>query len=46
VPSPLGYYNEYWPSTPEVLIGLGVYGIGFFVLTVLYKIAVSVREEK
>jgi molybdopterin-containing oxidoreductase family membrane subunit len=46
VPSPLGYYNEYWPSTSEVLIGLGVYGIGFFVLTVLYKIAVSVREEK
>jgi molybdopterin-containing oxidoreductase family membrane subunit len=45
LPSPLGYYNEYWPTTQEVLIGLGVYGIGFFVLTVLYKIAVGVREE-
>jgi molybdopterin-containing oxidoreductase family membrane subunit len=45
VPSPLGYYNEYWPSTQEVLIGLGVYGIGAFVLTILYKIAVGVREE-
>jgi len=45
VPSPLGYYNEYWPTGREVMIGLGVYGIGFFVLTVLYKIAVAVRQE-
>jgi Ni/Fe-hydrogenase subunit HybB-like protein len=37
--------TPYWPTTPEVLITLGVYALGFFVLTVLYKIAVSVKEE-
>jgi molybdopterin-containing oxidoreductase family membrane subunit len=30
---------------PELLITLGVYGVGFLVLTVLYKVAVSVKEE-
>ncbi|HUU79946.1 MAG TPA: NrfD/PsrC family molybdoenzyme membrane anchor subunit [Acidobacteriota bacterium] len=37
--------TPYWPTTPEVLITLGVYALGFFVLTVLYKIAISVKEE-
>jgi molybdopterin-containing oxidoreductase family membrane subunit len=45
VPSPLGHVVEYWPTLPETLIALGVYAIGALVLTVLYKIAVSVREE-
>ena len=45
VPSPLGAVTEYWPTLPEALIALGVYAIGALVLTVLYKIAVSVREE-
>jgi len=36
---------EYWPTLPEVVISLGVWAMGFFVLTVLYKIAVSVKEE-
>jgi molybdopterin-containing oxidoreductase family membrane subunit len=45
VPSPLHYVNEYVPTVPEILITLGVYAIGFTVLTVLYKIAVSVKEE-
>ena len=44
VPSPLGKVTEYWPTLPEGLIALGVYAIGALVLTVLYKIAVSVRE--
>ncbi len=46
VPSPLGYYNEYAPSAPEVVIGLGIYSIGALILTILYKIAITVREEK
>ena len=46
VPSPLGYYKEYWPSGAEVVIGLGIYAIGALILTVLYKIAIAVREEK
>jgi molybdopterin-containing oxidoreductase family membrane subunit len=45
VPSPLGEVNEYIPTLPEGLIALGVYGIGFFILTVLYKIGTTVREE-
>lgn len=45
VPSPLHHVNEYWPTLPEFLVALGVYGIGALVLTVLYKIVVGVREE-
>ena len=45
IPSPLGDVTEYTPTGPEVAITLGVYGIGFLVLTLLYKIVVSVRER-
>jgi molybdopterin-containing oxidoreductase family membrane subunit len=45
VPNPFERITEYWPSTPEFLIALGVWAIGFLILTVLYKIAVSVKEE-
>ena len=44
-PNPFDRVTPYWPTTPEVLITLGVYALGFFVLTVLYKIAISVKEE-
>ncbi|MHB1130881.1 MAG: sulfate reduction electron transfer complex DsrMKJOP subunit DsrP [Chloroflexota bacterium] len=44
-PNPLGQITDYAPTLPELGIGLGVYGIGFFVLTLLYKIAIGVREE-
>jgi len=45
VPNPLEKVVEYWPTLPEAFITLGVYGIGFLILTVLYKVAVSVKEE-
>ena len=45
VPNPLDTVTEYWPTFPEVMIALGVYGIGFFIITVLYKIALSVRGQ-
>nr|HID59023.1 menaquinol oxidoreductase [Desulfobacterales bacterium] len=45
IPSPLGHVTEYWPTLPEALIALGVWGVGFLILTVLYKIAVSIKEE-
>ncbi|NNF99055.1 MAG: polysulfide reductase NrfD [Desulfobacteraceae bacterium] len=45
VPNPLHQVNEYWPTGPEAMISLGVYAVGALVLTVLYKIAVSVKEE-
>lgn len=44
-PTPLHEVNEYIPSTPEILIALGVWALGFLVLTALYKIAVGVKEE-
>ncbi len=45
VPNPLGHVNEYWPTRPEVLIALGIYAVGALILTVLYKVAIGVREE-
>ncbi|MEW6235070.1 MAG: sulfate reduction electron transfer complex DsrMKJOP subunit DsrP [Candidatus Omnitrophota bacterium] len=45
VPSPVGNVTEYWPTAPELMISLGVWAIGFLILTVLYKIALTVREE-
>ena len=45
IPSPLGHVTEYTPTGPEILITLGVYGIGFLILTLLYKIVVNVRER-
>jgi molybdopterin-containing oxidoreductase family membrane subunit len=45
VPNPLGAVTEYMPTLPEVFITLGVYGIGFLVVTLLYKIALSVKEK-
>jgi molybdopterin-containing oxidoreductase family membrane subunit len=45
VPSPLGRVFEYSPTVPEVAITLGVWAMGFFILTVLYKIAITVKEE-
>lgn len=45
VPNPFEGITEYWPTLPEALIALGVWAIGFLVLSILYKIAVTVREE-
>jgi Ni/Fe-hydrogenase subunit HybB-like protein len=45
VPNPLDRITEYWPTVPEVLITLGVWATGFLILTILYKVAVSVKEE-
>ncbi|MBW2204787.1 MAG: polysulfide reductase NrfD [Deltaproteobacteria bacterium] len=44
-PTPFHTVTEYWPTTPEMLITIGVWATGFFVLTILYKIAISVKEE-
>ena len=43
--TPLEAVAEYVPSLTELLITLGVYGIGFLVLSLLYKIAISVKEK-
>ncbi len=45
IPTSLSEVAEYWPTIPEVLISLGVWAIGFFLITIFYKIALSVRRE-
>jgi len=37
--------TEYWPTMLETLITMGVWAIGFLLLTVLYKVAIAVRED-
>ena len=44
-PNPLHQVNEYIPTLPEIIIALGIWAMGFLVLTILFKIAVSVKEE-
>ena len=45
VPNPMHEVNEYIPTMPEIGITLGVYAVGALVLTVLYKMAVGVKQE-
>jgi len=45
VPSPLHHVTEYVPTIPEILISLAVWATGFLIITVLFKIAVNVKEE-
>lgn len=45
VPNPMEEVHAYWPTYKEAMITVGVWAIGFLVLTFLYKIAVSVREQ-
>ncbi|MBT8379062.1 MAG: polysulfide reductase NrfD [Ignavibacteria bacterium] len=45
IPNPLGDVVDYWPTIPEAIISLSIWAIGFFLITVFYKIALSVRKE-
>lgn len=45
IPNPLEQVREYIPTAPELMISLGVYAIGALVLTVMYKVTLSVKEE-
>ena len=45
VPSPLGHVTPYVPTLPEVSITLAIWAVGVLMLTVLYKMALAVREE-
>lgn len=45
IPNPFETVTEYWPTLPEVAITVGIWALGFFVITILYKIAISVKEE-
>lgn len=45
VPTPLHEIVEYVPTAPELLISLGIYGVGLLILTILIKIAMAVKTE-
>ncbi|MFP4475076.1 MAG: sulfate reduction electron transfer complex DsrMKJOP subunit DsrP [Desulfatibacillaceae bacterium] len=45
IPNPLMEITEYAVTIPEILITLGVYGIGALVVTLLFKIAIEVQRE-
>jgi len=45
VPSPLGHVTGYSPTLPEVFITLGIYGVGALLITVFYKVTLSLRGE-
>jgi molybdopterin-containing oxidoreductase family membrane subunit len=45
VPAPLDEPSLYAPTVPEVLITVGIYGVGALILGGLVKIALSVKEE-
>ncbi len=43
VPSPLGEIVEYQPTMVEVLVTLGIWALGFFVLTILVRVALPIE---
>ena len=45
IPNTLGYVTEYWPTFTELMISVGIYGLGLLLITGLYKIALSVRKQ-
>jgi molybdopterin-containing oxidoreductase family membrane subunit len=45
VPSPLRAMTRYVPTLPEILITVGVWAVGALMITVFYKIALSVRQS-
>jgi Ni/Fe-hydrogenase subunit HybB-like protein len=44
VPSPLGNFTRYVPTMPEWTVVIGIWALGALMITVLYKIALSVRQ--
>lgn len=45
VPSVLGEAVHYKPTFPEIMITLAIYSVGALVVTVLYKVALTVRGD-
>ena len=45
-PTPFETVTPYRPTLPEIGITLGVWAIGFLIMTILYKIALEVKASK
>jgi len=46
VPSPMEMITDYTPTGPEIAITIGVWALGLLLITMFYKIFVSVRKEE
>ncbi len=46
IPNPLEMITEYHPTFPEITIATAIWAVGGLILTILYKVAISVREEE
>jgi molybdopterin-containing oxidoreductase family membrane subunit len=44
-PNPFEKYTVYTPTVPELLISLGIFATGLFVVSILWKIALDVKKE-
>jgi len=44
VPSPLETITDYTPTGPELAITLGIWALGLLMITLLYKIFISIRK--
>lgn len=42
IPTPIGEVTEYYPSFVEVLLTIGIWAFGFFILTILLKGAIGI----
>ena len=45
IPNTFERVFEYWPTLPEIAISVMVWATGFFILTILYKVVVSIKSE-
>ncbi|MBU0486166.1 MAG: polysulfide reductase NrfD [Proteobacteria bacterium] len=43
VPTPMDHVTEYIPTFGEIAITVGIWATGFFILTILYKVAITTR---
>jgi molybdopterin-containing oxidoreductase family membrane subunit len=44
VPTPIGEFFEYSPTTVEVFVSLGIWSLGLMVFTVLARVAIRIEE--
>ena len=44
IPSPLGEISEYTPTLLEILITMGVWAMGGLILTLLFRVVMSIRQ--
>lgn len=45
IPNPFETVTEYVPTLPEIMVSLGIWAVGLFLLSVFYKLVISVKAE-